>query len=609
MNIRVKEWIVFVIIAVFAIGVWYKLSYPQFLFVDLKVSRNQALQKAQEYLAAKEINSASYLKSLVFWEDFWADRYLQKTLGFEKEEGFVKKHDYELFTWLARFFRENQKEEYLVEISSRTGQVVSVEHLIKDTEPRKAKDKQTAKQLAKDFLKNNFGTNFSDYDFHEEYSKKFDKRTDYIFSWEKKRVYVPWDKEEDGGGAKILTGATVSGEEIRDFYKSRLDIPEKFQRYTQNQMILGNYIASLFHLVFFGWIAWAIFILILKKNSIVIYKSCKYLIILGLTVLVLSIIDSLNNFQSTLFDYPTSSFLAPFIGLRFTNVAINYIFLGTSMVAAGLAGESLRYEVLPKNKLSSFFHYVNSTLWSRPTSKLILSGYMFFFILLGIQSAAFYFGQRYLGVWVERMRLTELSSTYLPFLSAFIIGFRAAFSEEIIYRMFGITWGKKYFKNLFLAVLFSSVVWGFSHTQYLIFPVWFRGIEVTILGMIFAFIFLRYGIIPAIVAHYLFDVFWGVAPYILGNTTAYLFLSSVFVMVIPLILAGICYILNKEEKEQKLEITLNRTQAYNLEILVTFIEEKKKSGMPAELMKKQLLSYGWDQALVDLAIKRAYQTK
>ena len=609
MNIKTRDWIVFILIAVIALGVWYKLSYPQFLFVDLKVTRQEALKEAENYLSRENIDTSSHLKSAVFMEDSWADRYLQKTLGFKEEDAFVKNHDYELFSWIVRFFRENEKEEYFLEVSSKSGDIISLNHLIKDTETRQTKDKKNSKVLAEKFLKNKFDIDFAEYDFHEEHAKKFDNRTDYEFSWEKKGVYIPWGDEEDAGGAKLLTGATVSGKEVRDFYKIDLDIPEKFTRYIHNQMILGNYISSIFQLIFFGWIAWAIYIIVRRKKDVVIRKSCKYLISLGVTIFVLSIIYALNNFQGLMFVYPTSSFLTPFVGLHFINIALNYIFVATALIAAGLAAESLRYEVFPKNKLSSFFHYINSSLWTRSTSKLILFGYISFFILLGLQSSAFYFGQKYLGVWVERIRLTELSSAYIPFLTAFIIAFRAAFSEEIVYRMFGISWAKKYLKSTFLAVLITSLVWGFSHTQYLIFPVWFRGIEVTIIGIFFALIFLRYGIIPALIAHYLFDVFWGVAAYILGNTTPYLFLSSVFIMIIPLILAAVCCYLNREEKERKLEIVLSANQKYNLDILLTYLNEKKKNGVPSDAIKQELISYGWDQILVELALKKVYHIK
>lgn len=606
MKISIREWIIFIVIAVIALGIWYKVSYPQFLFVDLKINRPQALEIAKEYLSQQGIDTGPYLKSKIFLQDSWADRYLQKVLGFSKQEQFIRENAYELFSWGVRFFRENQKEEYIVEVSSRSGEIISFEHLIKETEARKSKDSETSRNIAREFLENKFNINFNEYDFHEELVKKFDNRTDYVFSWEKKGIYIPWDKSEDSGGAKLLIGAMVSGEEVKDFYKSKLDIPEKFKRFVKNQMILGTSIYSVINLLFLGWVAWAIFILISRKKELIFRKSYRNFIVIGVVVFALSIIDGLNNFERLLFAYPTSSFLTPFISLNFINMVLNYIFLTTAIIATGLAGESLRYEALPKNKFGSFFYYINSTVWSRSVSKLILLGYLVFLILLGLQSGVLYLGQKFSGVWVENIRLTKLSSSYVPYLSAFIIGFTASFSEEIIYRLFGISWGKRYLKNIFLAVIFASLIWGFSHTQYAVFPFWFRGLEVGILGLFFSFIFLRYGIIPVIIAHFLFDVFWGVAAYILGNTTTNLLLSSVFIMIIPLILALICFCLNREEKEKTLEVSLSKSQKYNLEILIAFLSEKKRDGLPSDIVKQELIINGWDQVLIELAIKQVY---
>jgi len=185
----------------------------------------------------------------------------------------------------------------------------------------------------------------------------------------------------------------------------------------------------------------------------------------------------------------------------------NYV----TIIVCGIAGESLRYEAFPAKKQSSFAHYLSSTFFSRSVAYSISLGYLTFLIVLGLQSLIFYLGQRFLGVWVEHTRLTQLSTAYLPFLGALIVGYNASLNEEITFRIFGMSWAKKYLRNIFLAAILVSAVWGLGHSEYPVFPVWFRGIEVGAMGLVFAFMFLRYGIICLVVAHYLFDVFWGVA--------------------------------------------------------------------------------------------------
>jgi len=604
MKISAKGWILFVLIAILCLGLWYKFEYPYFSFVDLSVNKNEALTRAQSYLQSLRINTQTYSKAIIFNTDDWPDRYLQKTLGIRVEEEFIKKHDYELFFWQVRFFKEFQKEEFFVTISPKSGEILSFDHLIDDAQPREVLEKDLARRKAEEFLKNTYGFNLNNYEFHEEKIKRYDSRIDYSFSWEKKGVRIPW--RQDQGVAKLLTGATVSGLEIRRFYKGVLDIPEKFGRYIENQLILGQYISSFAFLLFMFLLACSVFVIAKRKYNIAFRLSKKWFLYLGLFIILTNMANIVNNLQAILIGYPTSSNLASFFGISSIKLIITIIFFSLSFILPGLAGQSLHSEVFPENRQGSFLHYIRSTFFSHGITKSITLGYLLFFIMLGLQAVIFYFGQRYLGVWKEWVRLTQLSSSYLPFFSAFAIAVTASFSEEIVYRLFAISWIKKYFKNTILAVIVSALIWGFGHSTYAIFPVWFRGIEVSLIGLLLGFMFIKYGLIPLIIAHYLFDVFWGVSAYILGHSSKYLFTGSIFTLAIPLIFAIIAYFMNREEKEKEIKISLNAVEEYNLNILITFMTAKKSQGLSPEAIKEELLYHNWDITLIELAIKDVF---
>lgn len=605
MKISTKEWILFVLIAIFCFGLWSKFGYPWFFFVDLSINKKEALLRAEKYLDAYGVNIKEYSKAIVFDSDDWADRYLQKTIGLEAEEGFISRHNYELFSWIIRFFKQLQKEEFVITISPKTGEVLSFDHLIEDIESRPNVDKNIARQKAEEFLKTNFGIDLENYDFHEEKIKRYEKRIDYGFSWEKKNVYIPWKKDE--GGAKLLIGATVSGNEIRQFYKNRLDVPEKFRRYIDRQVILGEYLSSFYFLVFAFLITASIYVII-KRRSNVITRFCKkWFLYLAIFFIILSIIDTFNNIQIIIIGYPTSASLMSFISIYLVKAIIHLVLFSVAFIICGIAGESLHNEVFKEDTYSSFLHFLRSTFYSRVVTRGILFGYVLFFILIGLQAGIFYLGQKYLGVWREWFRFTQFSSAYLPFLSAFTIGVMASLNEEVLYRLFGISWSKKYLKNTILAVVFTSLIWGFGHSKYPIFPVWFRGIEVSLMGLVLGFIFIKYGLIPVIVTHYLFDVFWGTAAYILGHSTLYLFASSVFILLVPLIIACIAYFVNKKETEQELKTMLDDIQKYNLGILITFVSAKRNQGYSAEQISKELIIHNWDIELIDLAIKECFK--
>jgi len=605
MKIRTRDWYIFILLALLSFGFWYKLEYPRFAFVNLSFNKQQALVESDNYLQAKGVDTKKYAKSIVFDSDEGFNRYLQHAVGLKAEEDFIAQHDFDLFRWLIRFFKESQKEEYIVYISPRSGKVIKFLHLIEDTEPRIDPGKDISKQKAEMFLQKTFGADLEKYDFHEEKIKRYEKRTEYVFSWEKKGIYIPWKSGE--GGAKLLTEVTVAGDEIREFYKNKLDLPEKFLRYVEKQFILGEYLFSIFYIFFFMLLAWSINIVVKSRQDIVPRLTKRWFYYVAGFLVIINTADLLNNLQRAFMAYPTSVPLTSFFGLTVTKWLISTGILAIGFIMPGIAGESLCSEVFPENKSSSFLSYINSGFFNRALTSAVVLGYLIWVIMLGLQAVVFYDGQKFLGVWREWHSLVYFSSAYIPLFSAFAIGFTASFNEEVIFRLFGISLTKKYLRNSFLAILVTSVIWGMGHTLYAIFPVWFRIIEVGLIGIFYGFIFIRFGIVPLIVAHYLFDVFWCSAAYLLGRSSRYLFYSSVGLLCIPLVLAAIAYFLNREKQEKPTRYILDKIQEYNLGVLVTFVSAKKLQGFSSEAIKEELIRYNWDHLLVRLAVEKVFK--
>ena len=605
MKIKTRDWYVFILLAVLSLGFWYKLEYPRFAFVNLSFNKQQALVKSDNYLKAKGVDTKKYAKSIIFDSDEGFNRYLQHVVGLKAEEEFIAQHDFDLFRWLVRFFRESQKEEYIVYISPRSGKVIKFLHLIEDTESRLDLGKDISKQKAETFLQSVFGVDLGKYDFHEEKIKRYEKRVEYVFSWEKKGVYIPWKASQ--GGAKLLTEVTVAGDEIREFYKNKLDLPEKFLRYVEKQFILGEYLFNIFYMLFFMLLAWSVNIVVKRSQDIVPRLTKKWFYYLAGFLFIINTAEFLNNLQRVFMAYPTSVPLSSFLGLIITKWLISTSILVLGFIIPGIAGESLCSEVFPENKSSSFLSYINSSFLNRSLTSAVLLGYLIWVIMLGLQAVIFYNGQKFLGVWREWHSTAYFSSAYVPLLSAFVIGFTASFNEEIIFRLFGISLTKKYLRNSFLAVLVTSVIWGMGHTLYAIFPVWFRIIEVGLIGIFYGFIFIRFGIIPLIVAHYLFDVFWCSSAYLLGHSSGYLFYSSVGLLCIPLVLAASAYFLNRTMREKPARYILDKTQEYNLDVLIAFVSVKRQQGCSPEAIKEELMRYNWDHLLVKLAVEKVFK--
>jgi len=600
MKISFKEWCLIVLIAVLCFFFWHQFEYQRYASVDLSIDKREAVLKAERYLSSLGFDTRGYSKAVVFNTDSSTDIYLQKTIGPEEEERLFKQHNYELFSWRVRFFRQFQKEEFFVRVSAKTGQILGLNHLIKDTDAREDLGKERALHKAEQFLRDNYGLNLQEYEFYEEQVKRYEHRIDYSFSWQKKGVYIPW-KDEKGVG-KLLTGATVAGSEITGFYKNSFNVPENFLRYLERQLINSEYLYNLYYIFFLFLLFYSVFILFKRRNTLV-FRICKRTFFyLAVFLVAINFASIFNDIQEFIITFPTSTSLWPFIVIGLLKSIVGLVMLSAVFLLPGLAGESMRQESFPDKKHSSFIYYIKSSFYSRSVTRSIILGYFFFFIILGFQAQIFHFGQKYLGVWREWYRLSQFSSAYLPFLSFFVIGTNAAFCEEIVFRVFAISLSKKFLKNTALSVALASLVWGLGHSGYSIFPFWFRNAEVTLLGFLLGFIFLRYGIITAITTHYLLDIFLGAAPYILGRSSSFIFISSIFIYIIPLLFAIISYCINKEEKEKENYAFLDANQKYNLNILKDFIAHQKDKGLDPKVVKQELSSHGWDADLVELAM-------
>jgi hypothetical protein len=598
-----RKWFTYLAISLIALGLWLRLGYSEFSFVDLSISKSQALVTAQKYLSDQRLNPKAYQQVIILTTDNDTDLYLQKTLGFKDELAFLKKHHFNLFQWVVRFFKEGEKEEHYITVDTASGKIVSYHHLIEETAAREDIPLEAGYEEAKNFLSQRFLINFDDYTPKEKTIKKYDHRTDFSFSWQKNDVSIPWSQKTNAGTAKLLIKATVSGKEIRSFDAHVLDIPDEFSRSIEKSKQSGRILTGLFLALYYILIMIATYLVVIKRQHLMMQLSKNFYICIAAILFALITISYLNNIPDILFGYATTSTL----NVYFTELALGLLvfnaFLALVIILPGLAGESLAEET--SHDRHGFSHYLQSTFLSRKVFSLITLGYFIAVIMFGLQSTLFYLGRTYFNVWTERLQMAQASSSFWPFLTILAMSFRAGVTEETFFRLFGISWGQKIFKNTFLACLVMSLIWGFGHTHYPVFPAWFRGFEVSCLGLLLSFFYLRYGIIPVIVAHYLFDAFWGSAGFLFGKSQPIDFIMCLVILCLPLMFALIAFIANKPDVKKKLCLALHKHQLYNLKILEGFLTnaENWKDKTPEDL-RKDLLDHGWDGVVVDEALIR-----
>ena len=606
LNSRRLRYLIFFICVFISAWAWLHFTYPKFSHIDLTITRAQALQIATDYVQSKDPSGfKAYKRAIVFDVDNQTDRYLQKAIGFDKEDQFLQDNDYDLFFWSIRFFKEQQKEEHRIILSSKTGEILSYSHLLDESTARPEISEADAQEAAKSFLKDRFKYDFNEWIFNTKNKTKFDHRIEYTFSWEKKNIYIPWSSAPNTGGGKLLSTVVVTGQEIAAYSKQGFSIPEQFGRYVDGRKESGRNLGLVSNIGSLCFVIGAIWIILLRRNHLAMNVTKKFYLNMVIVLFFLAIVSILNNSQSFLFSYPTTQPFLPFFIRQTISAVLERFLFFICFIIPCLAGELLRFEIFPKRPQMSALHYVTTTFFSRDVARTIFLAYCLTIIMIGLQTAIFQYGYKFCDVWMEQGRLSRFSSAYFPFLGVLILGANASLTEETFYRLFGINISFKIFRNPVLGILIPSVIWGLGHTSYIVFPFWFRGLEVTLLGVFTALVYFRFGLICVVVQHFLFDAFWASAPYVFGRSPNIDFWMSLFVLAMPFIFAAVAFILNRSVQPKPVEWRLNEQQRYNLEILKGFIETKKQAHpFDANQLRRQLIHNGWDVAVIDVAFQQ-----
>lgn len=596
-----REWAVLILLILAGIFLCVRFALPRYEMIELKINQSKAVALAKDYLAShRGIDARKYQVATVFYLDSAGDRYLQKTIGTKASKELLQKYDYDMFCWAVRFFKEKQKEEFKVTVSSKTGEIIGFAHDIEDTAARPVVDKEEARHKALEFLQTNFVFNPAEYIVYREDTKKFDNRENHTFVWQHKTFSIPWDKEKGGGEAKLLTTVTVSGSEILVFSKSYFEIPDAFNRYIINLKQTGENLTLIFRMVYMALLTVAIMIVVNRKHYFVPRIVKPFYVFIGIMFFISMLVDSINGYQFLQYNYPTAQSFADYVMRQLIEGLITPFFIILAFILPGLAGESLRFECWPAKKTAGFLSPVLSSFATRPVARQISLGYGIAIVLLGVQSLIFELGHRYLGVWDELSWLTQASTAVFPALTALFVALHASFAEEITFRLFAINLFKKYGLPTLLGVVLSSLIWGFGHAGYLVFPMWFRGVEVSILGLILGAAYLRFGLITVISAHFLMDAILGSLPYLLEPHLSVDFVSSLGVVLIPAGLALAAWQINRPTQERPMALRFNRQQEFNYGLLQELVRSKDPAQLA--LLKQELLRHGWDPVVVERAM-------
>lgn len=483
------------IVGVLVVVGLYSSAFPLAL-VDMEVTREEAVDNAREFLTGHGADLDEYRQAALFSGETESLIFLQRNLDHDAARRWAGGTT-PIWAWNVRWFQPLQTEEWLADVGV-DGELVAFRHVVEETASGASLSEERAREIAFGFLRQR-GWDLDSLNAVSAVTDAKSNRTDHLFIWRIGTETIAWD---GAGVGEARLAVRILGDEVGG-YARWLQVPEDFSRDLQNTLSVGTLLAvgSIVITVLLTLAAAVIAIARYRTGDI----NWRTAIVCGALVGTMFAISIATNWPQAKFGYQTQISWVVFVGsalLGLVLLSVFYVVFVTFPVAAGV---SMARDFFPKS-VDGFPEMFAGKLFTAKFGAAALRGYALAAVFLGYLTAFYWFAQRFMGAWMPAEGpYSSIFNNAFPFLTPLTISLVAAISEETIYRLFGISLFKKLTGSTWLALLIPAAIWAFGHSNYPVFPVYIRGIELTIGGLIFGVAFLRYGLVTCIVAHYVVD--------------------------------------------------------------------------------------------------------
>ncbi len=459
--------------------------------VNLRVPRIEIIRSARQLASKLGYDQVNAIESTQFTVDNRAKTFLEYEFGIDKANQLMKE-DLSIWFWRTRLCREHQQEELHIWLNT-AAKMQAFSHELENDKQLPSLARQDALKLASVFIKENTMLSLDAYTLIKSASYKQPYRTDYSFTWQ--------DKNRDFRGAKLRIQVGVAGNQVNQF-NHYLYVPESFQRKfstlrSSNQLLqsIASIFYSLLQVVSIFIFFWAVSIKGIRW---------RFAITVAAILTFVDLIDSFNDIVSVIDSYNTEKLFSGYFLEFILDCAVSGLAKFIScLTLAGAAEFIYRISYSKKIALENIFRL------RAYRTKSFIDGNLVGHIVVGINLGwiiAYYLLGAHWHVWCPLgIENYQVLSTVVPFFSAISTGISAAFTEEFLYRVLALSLFQRLTRSFWVANLLQAAAWGFMHSTYPQEPAYARGIELTAIGLLQGWILRRYGLLPCLVGHYLFD--------------------------------------------------------------------------------------------------------
>ena len=510
-------WAAFAAVAV-ACAAFAVANFPRAFSIvelDLEMDRETALSEARRLAGELGWGPSDYRQAASFRVDDRVRSFVELEGGGPAAfAGLLADGPFHPYQWVVRHFRGGEVRE--AEVRFRPdGAPYGFRERLSEDEPGAALDPDAARGIAEGGTGAPWNVALERYEPVEaSEEERPGGRVDHTFVYERTDVQA--------GEGRFRLRLVVSGDRLTEL-THLLQVPEAFdRRYEQMRSanegitVAGSFAMLLIYGV--GGIGVGLFVLLRQRRVL-----WRMPLVWGASIAFAQLLAGLNQWPLFWMGYDTATSETSFaIQQVVTQVAAFLAFTGVFTLSF-MAAESLSRRAFPE-------HLQFWRVWSREGARSwtvlghTVAGYLIVGIDLAFLVSFYWLAIGYLGWWSPSDALVNPDSlaTVLPWLSPLAISLQAGFWEECLFRavplagaaLIGDRFGNR---RAWIAGAFvlQIVIFGAGHAAYPTQPSYARLIELIVPSTIFGLLYLRFGLLPAIVMHFAFDaVLFGIPLFV-----------------------------------------------------------------------------------------------
>jgi len=502
-------WIILCILNIFAIYfIYHNLpSALSLIDIDTKMSRNGSLEAADSLHTYLGIDLHGYRQATTFTSAPMLQNYVElKGGGKEVFRDVIAGDDFHPYYWMVRHFREGEPREFNAYFTP-AGNVWGFSERVPESEEGPALSRELAQSIAEHLARERWSVDLDSYVLIEAaQEEKPNGRIDHSFTYERQDIRLT--------DAYYRLQLQISGDRLTTL-RRLVKIPDSFLKEFTEMRSFNNtlaMVASALAAVLYGTAMLVWFVVLLRKKQLIIKPALFWTVFIA----ILYFAANINYISLYWFGYNTSTPESSFFFQILLQLAISTLFLGALNLVTIVIAEGATRHAYP-HKVQFWRLADRDVASTRSVLGYVVGSYLTVPLFMAITVGFYIISASKWGWWIPSSTLAnpDILGAISPAISAIGVSLWAGFWEESLFRAVPLATmayiGARYNKRVFfltIGMIIQVFIFSAAHANYSQQPFYARLVELIIPSLMFAFLYLRVGLLPAILVHFFYNAIW-----------------------------------------------------------------------------------------------------